>query len=103
MSSDTMFPDSVFTLWRFTLVLVLVVFVPLSVYLLHSTWRATRSIRNYSRDILTAARGIETSTAAIPATNDTVSVGTDILAASEAVAHKLAGMASALEARSRRA
>ena len=102
MTPDTMFPEFVFTLWRVTLVLVLVVFVPLSVYLLHSTWRATRSVRNYSREILTAARGIEASTAAIPATNDTVSVGTDILAASEAVARKLDAMASALEARSRR-
>jgi len=103
MTTETTFPDVVYTLWRVTVVLALVVFVPLSVYLLHSLWRAVRSIRDYSREILVAAKGIAANTSAIPATNDTISVGAELVAAAEAVAGKLDAMASAIEARTRRA
>ena len=103
MTAETMFPEAVYTLWRVTVVLTLVVFIPLSVYLLHSLWRAVRSIRDYSRETLVAAKGIEAATSAIPATNDTIAVATELLAAAESVASKLDAMASALEARVRRA
>ena len=103
MTTEALFPDVVYTVWRGTVVLALVVFIPLSVYMLHSLWRAVRSIRNYSRETLVAAKGIAANAAAIPATHDTIAVATDLLAAAEAVAGKLDAMASALDARRRRA
>ena len=96
-------PDVVYTLWRVTLVLAIVVFIPLSVYMLHSLWRAVRSIRDYSRETLVAAQAIAANTAAIPATNDTIAVATELLADAENIAGKLDAMASALEARAGRA
>ena len=96
---EAMFPDAVYTLWRITVVLAIVVFVPLSVYLLHSLWRAARSIRNYSREILVASQAIRVNTAASPATNVTIAVGTELVDAAESVGRRLDAMASALEAR----
>jgi hypothetical protein len=74
----------------------------LSLYALNTLHRATCSVRDYSREILAAAQAIERNTAAIPATNDTIAVGTDLVAASEAVAAKLDAMASVHAARARR-
>lgn len=96
---DAMFPDTVYTLWRSTVVLALVVLAPLSVYLLNSLWRAARSVRNYSREILAASRAIQLNTAAIPATNGTIAVATELVEAAESVGRRLDAMASALEAR----
>lgn len=99
MPGEPMFPETVFTLWRVTVALALVVFVPLSVYLLHSLWRAATSIRRYSRESLEAARAIEANTAALPAANTTIAVAGELLAAAEAVAAKLDTIAGVLEAR----
>jgi hypothetical protein len=97
-----MFTDTVFRLWMVTVVLALVVFVPLSVYMLASLLRATRSIQRYARDGVAPARAIAAGTSAIPALDGTIAVATEILAAAEGVAQKLDTIATALEARSGR-
>ena len=50
MTEQSMFPGHVFTLWIVTIVLALVVFVPLSVYMLASLLRTARSIQHYARE-----------------------------------------------------
>ena len=102
MTSDVSLPPMVFTLWRVTVVLALVLFVPMSVYLLHSLWRAAASVRGYTREALVAARGIETNARALPALDGTIEVATGLLEAAEAVASKLGTVGAVLEARTRR-
>ena len=102
MTGQSMFPDMVFTVWMLTVVLALVVFVPLSVYMLASLLRATRSIQLYAREAVAPAQAIATQTSAIPALDATIAVATEILAAAEGVAQKLDAIANALEARASR-
>jgi len=102
MTGDSIFPEAVFTLWRVTVVLALIAFVPLTVYMLHSLWRTARSIRTYSREALVAARGIQAGTAALPAANATIGVASELLSAAEAVAKKLDTVATVLEGRAGR-
>ena len=97
-----MFPDTVFTLWLITVALALVVFVPLSVYMLASLLRATRSIQRYARDAVAPAHAIAANTSAIPALDGTIAVATEILAAAEGVAGKLDIIANVLGARAGR-
>ena len=103
MTQPSMFPDAVFTLWTVTIALALVVFVPLSVYMLASLLRTARSIEHYAREILVPANAIAANTAAVPALDSTIAVATEMLAAGEGVAQKLDAMATVLEARSGRA
>ena len=102
MTGDSMFSNTVFTLWMVTVVLALVVFVPLSVYMLASLLRATRSIQHYARDAVAPAQAIAANTSAIPALDGTIAVATEILAAAEGVAAKLDTIATVLEARCNR-
>jgi hypothetical protein len=97
-----MFSETVFTLWVVTVALALVLFVPLSVYMLASLLRATRSIQRYARDAAAPAQAIATHTSAVPALDATIAVATDILAAAEGVAGKLETIAAVIEARSSR-
>lgn len=99
MSDPSMFPPIVFTLWKVTVILALVLFVPTAVFWLHGLWRTAASIRRYTRDSLAAARAIEANTAAIPALNDTIAVAGELLAAADGVARKLDTIATVLEAR----
>lgn len=94
-------PEIVFVLWQVTVLLALVVFVPLSLYSLHSLWRAAHSIRDYSREALAAAQAIEANTAALPAANATIGVAGELLSAAEAVAGKLDTIATVMDARAR--
>ena len=103
MTGASMFSDTVFTLWMVTVGLALVVFVPLSVYMLASLLRATRSIQRYAHEAVAPAQAIAANTSAIPALDGTIAVATEILSAAEAVAQKLDAMATVLEARSGRA
>ena len=103
MTAQSMFSDTVFTLWTVTVVLALVIFVPLSVYMLASLLRATRSIQRYAKDAVAPAQAIAANTSAIPALDGTIAVATEILAAAEGVAQKLDVIATALEARGSRA
>jgi hypothetical protein len=93
------FPPAVFTLWRVGLVVTLVVLVPLAVYMLHATWRAARSIQLYAREALTAAAGIAGHTQKLPALDETIEVGGQILGAAEAVNGKLDTIANLLAQR----
>jgi hypothetical protein len=94
-----MFSETVFTLWMATVALALVLFVPLSVYMLASLLRATRSIQHYARDAVVPAQAIATHTSAVPALDGTIAVATEVLAAAEGVAKKLDTIATVLEAR----
>jgi hypothetical protein len=102
MTGEGMFPNTVFTLWIITVVLALLVFVPLSVYMLASLLRTTRSIQRYARDTVAPAQAIAKNTSAIPALDGTIAVATEMLAAAEGVAQKLDAMANVLEARAGR-
>ena len=85
-------------IWTAGLALTLIVFVPLSVVLLHRLWRAARSIQLYARDALTAAAGIAGHTALIPALDATIQTAGGMLATASAIEQKLNG-ATALLAR----
>ena len=102
MRGASMFPDTVFTLWMVTVVLALVVFVPLSVYMLASLLRATRSIQRYAADAVAPAQAIASHTSAIPALDATIAAATEVLAAAEGVASKLGTIATVLESRARK-
>ena len=98
---DALFPPLVFTLGRIALVVTFIVFIPLAVYLLHSTYRAARSIDRYARDTLAAAVGVAGNTQNIPALDATIGTATEILAAAEAAAAKLGTIATVLGQRAR--
>ena len=102
MTGQSMFPDTVFTLWMVTVALALALFVPLSVYMLASLLRATRSIQRYAREAVVPAQAIAANTSAVPALDATIAVATEILTAAEGVAQKLDAIARALEARASR-
>lgn len=91
--------DTVYTLWTLGLIVTLAVFVPLSVYLLHRTWVAARSIRRYADDALQAAAGIAGNTAKIPALDATISVASDMLGSAVQVVGKLDTIATVVEDR----
>ena len=99
MSGSPLFPPAVFTIWWTGLILALVVFAPLSVYLLNRTFVAARSIRRYSAEALTAAAGIVENTKSISALDDTIGVATQILGTAGSVAGKLDTIANVLEER----
>jgi len=101
MNESPLSPPAVFTIWWVGLILTLVVFVPLSVYLLHRTFVAARAIKRYSGEALTAAAGIVANTAPISALDDTIGVATQILGNAGAAAGKLNTIANVLEERAR--
>jgi hypothetical protein len=92
-------PDTVYTIWWTALILTLVVFVPISVYLLHRTWVAARSIQRYAADALTAAAGIAGNTQNIPALNTTIEVAGTMLPVAGAIVEKLDTAATVLAQR----
>lgn len=99
MNAQPLMPDSVYTIWWIGLILTLVVFVPLSVYLLHRTWVAARSIQRYAADALTAAAGIAGNTQHIPALDATISVAGSMLGAAGGIVTKLDTAATVLAQR----
>jgi hypothetical protein len=99
MMPETTIPPVVFTIWRVTLVLAYVVFLPTAVYWLHTLWRTSRSIRVYARECAEAAEAIGRNATALPALDVTISVATEMMAAAESVAERLDAAAGALEAR----
>lgn len=98
MTDDPLFPPIVFTIWWIGLAVTLLVFVPLSVVLLHRLWRVARSIRRYAEDSLEAARGIAGNTAQIGALDTTIAVASEILGSAAAIEQKL-GSATGLLAK----
>ena len=101
MNETPLFPPLVYTIWTVGLVVTLLVFVPLSVYLLHRTWSAARSIQMYAADALTAAVGIANNTQHVPALDVTIDVASDMLGAAVQVVSKLDTIASVVEDRAR--
>jgi len=99
--SPSAIPPSVYAIWWAGLLVTLVVFVPLTVYLLHRTWRSARSIQRYAAETLQAAGGIARNTANITALDTTIVVAGDMLAAAGAAERKLDTVATVLEERSR--
>ena len=93
-------PGAVHTIWAIGLAATLLIFVPLSVYLLHRAWHAARSIQRYAAEALVATRGIAGNTAQLPALDATIIAATEILDAAGAVAGKLDTVATVLEQRS---
>lgn len=89
-------------IWAAGLALTLVVFVPLSVVLLHRLWRTARSIQLYARDALAAAGGIAGNTAHIGALDQTILTATAILATASAIEEKLGGATALLARRAER-
>jgi len=89
-------------IWAAGLAVTLVVFVPLSVVLLHRLWRAARSIQLYARDALAAAGGIAGNTAQIGALDQTIQTATAILSTAGAIEQKLNGATALLARRAER-
>lgn len=87
------------TMWAAGLALTLIVFVPLSVALLHRLWRAARSIQLYARDALAAAGGIAGHTAQIGALDQTIQAATVLLSGASAIERKLNGAIALLARR----
>ena len=92
-------PGAVYTIWWVGLIVTLVVFVPMSVYLLHRTWIAARSIRNYAAEALTAAAGIAGNTQNIPALDATIGVGVAMVAVAGKIVGQLDAAATVLAKR----
>lgn len=100
MSSEpALFPPAVFTIWWAGLIVTLGLFVPLSLFLLHRTWKAARAIERYAAETLTAAAGIVANTRNIAALDATVGVATQMLGGAGAAAQKLDTIANVLAER----
>jgi hypothetical protein len=99
MTADVPMPTAVYALWWTGLIVTLVVFVPLAVYLLHRTWRAARSIERYAADALRAAAGIAGNTQYIPALDDTIAVGGQMLTTAGGIVARLDAAATVLAQR----
>ena len=92
-------PSAVYVLWWTGLIVTLAVFVPLSVYLLHRTWLAARSIEQYAAQALTAAAGSAGNTKYIPALDSTIAVAGSLLGAAGGIVSKLDTAATVLSQR----
>ena len=92
-------PQSVYVIWWIGLIVTLVVFVPLSVYLLHRTFVAARSIRRYADEALIAAAGIAGNTQHIPALDSTIAVGGAMVGVAGEIVKKLDTAATVLASR----
>ncbi len=92
-------PPAVYVIWWVGLVVTLLVFVPLSVYLLHRTYLAARSIQRYAAEALTAAAGIAGNTQYIPALDTTISVVASMLPVAGQIVSKLDTAATVLAQR----
>lgn len=71
-------PQVVFVLWTILLV-VTVLLLPFIVSLLHRTWKASRSIERYFKEMKEAGFGVAGNTEHIKALDDTISVASGML------------------------
>lgn len=97
--NEPMMPQAVYTIWWIGLIVTLVVFVPLSVFLLQRTYVAARSIRQYADEALTAAAGIAGNTKYIPALDSTIAVGSAMVGVAGEISRKLDTAATVLASR----
>lgn len=96
---NPLIPPVVYALWWTGLLVTLLVLVPLSVYLLHRTYVAARSIRRYAHEALQAAAGIAGNTALIPALDTTIAVAAPMIGVAKQVSSKLDTAATVLAQR----
>ena len=94
--TEPLLSHAAYTIWWAGLIVTLVVFVPLSVWLLHRTWVASRSIRRYADDALAAAAGIAGNTQYIPALDSTIAVGSAMVGVAGQIVNKLDTAATVL-------
>ena len=97
--SESLMPPAVYTIWWAGLILTLVVFVPLSVWLLHRTYIAAKTIRQYADEALAAAAGIAGNTRHIPALDSTIAVGVAMVGVAGQIVTKLDTAATVLAER----
>ncbi len=97
--TEPLMPPALYVIWWVGLIVTLVVFVPLSVYLLHRTFMASRSIRRYADEALTAAAGIAGNTKYIPALDSTIAVGSAMVGVAGHISAKLDTAATVLAQR----
>jgi hypothetical protein len=97
--NEPLMTPSVYVVWWIGLGVTLLVFVPISVYLLHRTWVAARSINRYAAEALTAAAGIAGNTKYIPALDATIAVGSAMVGVGGQIAAKLDTAATVLAQR----
>jgi len=71
-------PQAVFVLWTILLV-VTVLLLPFIVNLLHRTWKASRNIERYFKEMKEAGLGVAGNTEHIKALNDTIGVASGML------------------------
>ena len=71
-------PQAVFVLWTILLV-VTVLLLPFIVYLLHTTWKASKSIERYFKEMLEAGLGVAGNTEHVKALDDTIAVASGML------------------------
>ena len=71
-------PQVVFILWTILLV-VTVLLLPFIVYLLHKTWKASKSIERYFKEMLEAGLGVAGNTEHVKALDDTITVASGML------------------------
>jgi hypothetical protein len=71
-------PQAVFILWTILLV-VTVLLLPFIIYLLHTTWKASKSIEMYFKEMLEAGLGVAGNTEHVKALDDTISVASGML------------------------
>lgn len=93
---NALFPTAVFIVWLTGLAVTLLVFVPLSVVLLHRLWQTARSIQRYAREALTAAGGIANNTAQIGALDATISTAGSMLSIASSIDQKLGAAVAVL-------
>ena len=97
--NESLMPSAVYTLWWIGLIVTLVIFVPMSVYLLHRTYIASSSIRRYADEALAAAAGIAGNTKYIPALDSTIAVGSAMVGVASQISNKLDTAATVLAQR----
>lgn len=93
---------TVTNIWWAGLLVTLIVFVPLSVLLLHRLWQVARSIQQYAAEALEAAAGIAGNTGQIGALDQTIDVATSILSTAGSIEQKLGAATGALARRAGR-
>lgn len=90
--------QAVLILWTILLV-VTVLLLPLIISLLHKTWKASRNIERYFKEMNEAGGGIAGNTAHITALNDTIGVATTMLGVAGQIDENAATIKGALAGR----
>ncbi len=94
-------PDAVYILWVIVLVIAVLV-LPVVVYLLHRTLRAARSIARYFEEMRIAGEGIAVHTGHLPALEQTIEVGGNLLATAKDIDAHAAALEGVIKQRAAR-